>query len=231
MIRRSNLISEIEKIALALEELKDQVVFVGGSVVPLYIENPAVSDFRPTKDIDCIIQIQSRMMYYNLEKIMRSKGFENSTNGDDPICRWIYDESLIDVMPTDESILGFTNKWHGKGFNEAEDIEIINGLRIKILPLSFFIAAKIEAHNGRAEDLRISEDFEDVITIIDGQIDLADFGKYFPSDVKEYIKSQFVVFLRRKEFSESIYAHVQSGLERKDRAKEIIAIINTFANS
>ena len=230
MVKRSNLISEIQKIAIALEELKDQVVFVGGSVVPLYIENPAVSEFRPTKDIDCIIRIQSRVIYYDLEKILRNKGFKNSTNNNDPICRWIYDESLVDVMPTDESILGFANKWHGEGFNEAEDIEIITGLCIKILPLSFFIAAKIEAHNSRAEDLRISEDFEDIITILDGQIDLVDFGRDFPNDVREYIRSQFGVFLQRKEFSESVYAHIQPGLEKKDRAKEIIAIINTFVN-
>lgn len=41
-----------EKIASALGDLNDQVVFVGGAVVSLYIDDLAADDARPTKDID-----------------------------------------------------------------------------------------------------------------------------------------------------------------------------------
>jgi hypothetical protein len=42
----------IKKIALALGEINEQVVYVGGAVVSLYINDPAADDVRPTKDID-----------------------------------------------------------------------------------------------------------------------------------------------------------------------------------
>ena len=42
----------IRKIALALGELNDQVIYVGGAVVSLYIDDPAADEVRPTKDID-----------------------------------------------------------------------------------------------------------------------------------------------------------------------------------
>lgn len=40
----------------ALQELRDQVVFVGGSTVSLYADRP-VLEIRPTDDIDVIVEI------------------------------------------------------------------------------------------------------------------------------------------------------------------------------
>ena len=45
-------IAVVQKIALALGELNERVVFVGGAVVSLYIDDPAADDVRPTKDLD-----------------------------------------------------------------------------------------------------------------------------------------------------------------------------------
>ena len=44
-----------------LGEMKNEVVFVGGSVAELYADDPASSDIRATLDIDCVIEISSRM--------------------------------------------------------------------------------------------------------------------------------------------------------------------------
>ena len=38
------------KIAKALGELNRKVVFVGGAMVSLYIDDPSAEDLRPTKD-------------------------------------------------------------------------------------------------------------------------------------------------------------------------------------
>ncbi len=51
----------IKKIAIALGELNDKVVYVGGAVVSLYINDPAAEDVRPTKDIDITLRIASFM--------------------------------------------------------------------------------------------------------------------------------------------------------------------------
>ena len=42
----------IKTIANALGELNQKVVYVGGAVVSLYIDDTAAEDIRPTKDID-----------------------------------------------------------------------------------------------------------------------------------------------------------------------------------
>ena len=49
----------IKIIAGALGELNAQVVFVGGAVVSLYIDDTSAEDVRPTKDIDISLKIAS----------------------------------------------------------------------------------------------------------------------------------------------------------------------------
>ena len=46
-----------KKIALALGELNENVVYVGGAIVSLYIDDPSGEDVRPTKDIDISLDI------------------------------------------------------------------------------------------------------------------------------------------------------------------------------
>ena len=82
-------IRKIHTIATGLGDLLDQVVFIGGAVAELYAFAPGASEIRITLDVDCVIEIRSRKAYYELEVILRSKGFSHDTSKDTPICRWI----------------------------------------------------------------------------------------------------------------------------------------------
>jgi hypothetical protein len=59
----------IKKVALALNELNEKVVYVGGAVVSLYINDVAAADVRPTKDVDISMEIVSIGNWKNYEKI------------------------------------------------------------------------------------------------------------------------------------------------------------------
>ncbi len=63
------------KIAKALGDLNNEVVFVGGAMVSLYIDDPAAEDIRPTKDIDLTFQITSAGKLEQLRKALTAKGF------------------------------------------------------------------------------------------------------------------------------------------------------------
>jgi hypothetical protein len=76
----------------------------------------------------------------------------------------------IDVMPTDERILGFSNRWYAPAIASAQSIEIA-GARIRLVTPPYFIATKFEAFNGRGNnDYSGSHDLEDVIAVIDGRL-------------------------------------------------------------
>lgn len=53
-------------VANGLGEMINEVVFVGGSVAELYANDPAASDIRSTLDVDCVVEISSRMKFTNI---------------------------------------------------------------------------------------------------------------------------------------------------------------------
>jgi hypothetical protein len=102
-------IEMLQTVANGFEELKEEVVFIGGAVAELYADDPASSDIKPTQDIDCMIELRTYKEFTEFEEDLRKKGFANDTSEDAPICRWIYQYIKVDVMPSNENILDFNN--------------------------------------------------------------------------------------------------------------------------
>lgn len=104
-----------KKVALALGELNEKVVYVGGAVVSLYINDPAAEDVRPTKDIDISLEIASLGELEILRQTLAEKGFKQSAE-DDVMCRFRYDDVKVDVMATEEIGWAPGNPWFAEGF-------------------------------------------------------------------------------------------------------------------
>ena len=99
------------------------------------------------------------MQYHKFEEKLRKKGFKNASH-DNVICRWICDEIILDIMPTDEKIFGFGNRWYKEALQNAVTHEIGSGIQIKSITAPYFIATKIEAFKTRGNnDLLVSHDF------------------------------------------------------------------------
>ena len=105
-------LAQLVVIAAKLEPLLDQIVFVGGCVTGLLLTDPAAAPVRPTLDVDAIVAISSYADFTLLENHMRKLGFHESHAEGAPICRWISGDQILDLMPTDTSILGFGNRWY-----------------------------------------------------------------------------------------------------------------------
>lgn len=65
----------IKRIAVALEELNEKIIYVGGAIVSLYINDPGADDTRPTKDIDITIKVASMLELENIRELLNKKGF------------------------------------------------------------------------------------------------------------------------------------------------------------
>ena len=195
----------LQTVANGLEELKDEMVFVGGSVAELYADNPAASEIRPTIDVDCVIEISSRLQFAKMEENLRAKGFKNDTSKDAPICRWIYKDIKVDVMPTDSDVLGFSNRLYEKGIEIKIQKTLPDGTNVFVFPPEYYLAAKFEAHNARGgNDLRQSHDFEDIIYILDNCSNIVDNISASNPSVKEYLKSECQKLLENPNITEGI---------------------------
>jgi predicted nucleotidyltransferase len=197
----------IRIIATALGELNERVVYVGGAVVSLYINDPAAEDVRPTKDIDISLKIASIGELEEIRESLTLKGFKQSPS-DDVICRFRYEDIKVDVMSTKAVGWAPANPWFGPGFKHLDKIEI-EDKTIHILQLSYFLATKFSAFKNRGgNDARLSHDFEDITYILDNRIDLVEEIEKSPKEVKEYLKIEFKKILENQNMKEALLANL-----------------------
>jgi len=200
-------IGVIKQIARALGDLNNRVVYLGGAVVGLYIDDPAAGEVRPTKDIDISLEIITLGQLENLRQELENKRFTQSAE-DAVMCRFRYDGIPVDVMATEEIGWAPANRWFRPGFKHLQTLELEPGLTVRILSVAYFLAAKFEAYNHRgANDPRTSKDFEDIVYILDNHTSLINEITSAPNDVKEFLTKQFNELLSDK-MEEAVLGHL-----------------------
>ena len=209
-MNQHNNIVRIKAVATALADLKDKVVFVGGTTLSLYPDRP-VFEVRPTDDVDVIIEILNYVDRGELEEKLRSIGFSNDMESG-IICRYKIQGIIVDIMPTNDPSIGFTNLWYPEGFGQAVNYEIDERNTIKILSAPYFIATKFEAHKSRGKnDGRTSHDFEDIIYVLENRETIWQEMNNANDTVREYLRSEVLILLNNPNLFEWIDSHVERG--------------------
>lgn len=103
-------LERLEVMAHKLGHLTERLIFVGGSTTGLFITDPLLPPVRVTRDVAVITEANSRLDSHQLEEALRKLGFSPEMRPDAPICRWCIGDLILDLMPTDEAILGFANR-------------------------------------------------------------------------------------------------------------------------
>lgn len=224
-------IQMITTVARRLGNLREKVVFVGGCATGLFITDPAMPEVRVTKDVDVIIDITTRMEYSRLEADLRSKGFRNDISEDAPLCRWLVNGIKVDVMPTQEDILGFSNHWYLPAIENANYVQLEKELAIKLVTPPYFLATKIEAFKGRGnEDYMASHDMEDIITVLDGRREIVDEIKSSSDALKTFLSKTFRIFLGDENFLDAIPGQLLPDHANQARLPRLLMILEEIAN-
>jgi len=216
-------IVRIKAIHNALKELNDKIVFVGGATVSLYATRPS-EDIRPTNDVDVLVEIANYNGYAVLEEKLLSLGFSNDVESG-VICRYTIKGIVVDVMPTDEKAIGFSNIWYKEGFMNAINYKIDDYVSVKIFSPAYFVATKLEAFKNRGRgDGRTSPDFEDIVFILNNRSAIWNEMNNAPNDLKAYLKSEWQRYLETGLLSEWI----SSNLEYSEQHRSNYIIYNTL---
>lgn len=210
-----------------LGELCDEMVFLGGSTTGLLITDQASPPVRETKDVDVIVEVTTLAEYYKLSKKLRALGFNEDQSEGAPLCRWVMEGVILDVMPTDSKILGFSNVWYPIAMKEAVEIELPNGNKIKVVTAPYFLATKLEAFYGRGNgDYFLSHDLEDLISVVDGRPETIDEVRQSNEDVKNYLSEKISVLLNDSRFIEALPGKVPGDESSQLRIPIIIERLN-----
>lgn len=225
---RTNL-AMIELVARRLGELRKGVVFLGGASTALLITDAAAPDVRATTDVDVIVEVTSTFDYYRLADELRVLGFAEDTGEGAPMCRWRIDGIAVDIMPTDEGILGFSNRWYLPALRLADIREVAGGISIRVATAPFFLATKIEAFHGRGHgDFMASHDIEDIIALIDGRPEIGEEVLHAPEDVRRFITTSLREFIESRDFLEALPGHLLPDPASQRRMPIIIDRIRTL---
>ena len=222
----------IRYVAERLGDLRERVVFLGGAATTLLITDQAAPDVRPTLDVDVIVEIGSSPDYYRLGESLREIGFTEDASEGAPLCRWLIDGIRVDIMPTDEHILGFSNRWYLSALRHAVRTEVGRGVTIRIVTAPFFLATKLEAFFGRGGgDFLASHDLEDIIAVLDGRKELVGEVKSQPEEVREFLAGSFDALMRNREFIDALPGHLPPDAASQKRAMVVLTRMREIAES
>lgn len=190
--------------------LLEQVAFVGGCVVPLLVTDQlARQRIRATDDVDLIVEVVGRPEYHKFAERLKKQGFFEDPEAT-VLCRWRYKGVIVDVMPTDESILGFSNSWYTEALETAQWADIEDGSSIRVVQPPYFLATKVEAFEGRGDgDFLRSRDIEDIVSMIDGRKEVVRELRESSEKLQGFVAAKMREYLRHGDFEYAVQSVCQ----------------------
>lgn len=217
----------VEVVARQLGPLTEKLVLVGGCTTGLLVTDLARPPARATIDVDMIVETMSLTSYYKLQDELRAAGFK-----EDPelTCRWRLGDLRVDVMPTDEQILGFSNRWYQRVLEQAQQYQLPSGTLIKVVSPPLFVSTKLEAFYSRGNgDYGISHDIEDIVTVVDGRPELSGEVACADADVKSYLEEEVDALLAEIAFTSTIAYHLPADGANQGRVPIILKRLREIA--
>ncbi len=157
----------LRHVATHMGPLTQDVVFLGGTVLPLLLSSNISDYVRFSKDVDFIIDFETKDEIYAFEDALWDCGFKKRGTG--AVCRWALDDIKIDVLPADPDILNFNNTWCGEAMHNPQRIQLETDLVIKAISAPCYLAVKFDAFRLRGNrDYTRSFDIYDVLLIMAG---------------------------------------------------------------
>lgn len=203
-------------------DLRDELVFVGGAIAGLLITDPAMPTIRPTEDVDLLVQALVLADYHRCEQALRERGFVQDMTPQAPICRWRVDSIAVDVMPTLEEILGFSNRWYPLALQTAKTTALPSETPIRLIPAPVFLATKLEAFAGRGNnDFLFSHDLGDLLAVIDGRDSIIAECRDSPPELRAYLRDWMQRLLSTRSFREALPGHLPGDAASQERLPDL----------
>lgn len=212
------------------DDLRDEMVFVGGAVVGLLITDPAMPPIRPTEDVDLICQAVVLADYHRVENSLRARGFVQDMRPQAPICRWRIDSVAVDVMPPLEEVLGFANRWYPLALETSVAVALPSGRPIRLIAPPVFLATKLVAFDGRGKsDFLFSHDLGDLLAVVDGRDALLEECRASPQDLKIYLAERFQRLLAQQAFMDAMPGHLPGDVASQERLPALLEKLHNIA--
>ena len=217
----------VAQVARALQELKDQMVFIGGAVISLYTDDPSADEIRPTSDIDMTVRLLNYLDWVKMQKRLAELRFFPDPDGH-AIISYLHKGISVDIMPAEDGPIGPANRWYKLGFEDLHTIKV-EDIELQVFSAPCYLATKFEAFNDRGGDYRTSHDFEDIIYVLDNRTTIVEeIDKAHPA-IKVFLHSELNKILQSPYTEEIVSVHLHP-LVLDDRYPMLMAKLQAIAN-
>ena len=173
--------------------LCERVVFVGGCATGLLVDDTNLFDIRPTEDVDAIVEVATLAGYHALAGELAQRGFKQTMADNTPPFRWYWNRLQLDLVPLDEKVLGFANRWYRVGYDAAITTRLSGGQSLRHLNAPHFLATKFEAFKDRGQnDVYFSHDLEDILTVIEGRASVVQEVDSAAPPVRQHVRDSVI---------------------------------------
>ncbi len=215
-------VAMVELTAHRLGDLCDELVLVGGCATDLLVTVARAQQSRATDDVDVVTGATTIRDYHLVESQLEVRGFRRDTSPDAPICRWISDRVILDLMPSGPGVLGFHNRWYPLALKTSVGVSLPSGRVVRLIRAPEFVATKLEAFAGRGNaDFLASHDLEDIITVIDGRESLLDEVAASQRDLRDYLTQQFSALIATNDFLNALAGHLPGDAASQARLPQL----------
>lgn len=216
--------------ASLLRPVLSELVFVGGAITGELITDQAAGEPRATFDVDVIAELSTYAEYTLFGERLRGLGFTEDTAEGSPVCRWIQGAVVLDVMPLENKVLGFTNRWYRKALRTATLHTLAEDLQVRIITPAAFLATKLEAFKGRGHnDFFGSHDLEDVIFVIDGRANLVEELGAETAELKSYLRDEIAKLLETPRFLDALPGYLSPDTASQARIRLVLSRLHQIS--
>lgn len=221
----------IEIVAVALGDLRDEVMFLGGATVGLLVTNPGAPPPRLTDDVDIVVDIASFPTYLKFTARLRELGFAEDASEGAPICRWVIHGVKVDVMSSGP-FPGPSNRWYAEAMANREPFALSPQLSIRTITAPFFIADKLDTFgDGRRGDYLSSHDLEDAIAVIDGRATIEAEVRTAPTSVATFLRERIRSLLADPDFVDAVAGHLPGDSASQARLPLVLSRMRAIASA
>jgi len=218
----------VQLVAASLGDLMNELVLVGGCAVGLLITDGSRPPIRQTIDVDVVAEVTTKVQYYDLRDRLVDLGFRDNENSD-VICRFTKGELVLDVMSTEENVLGFSNEWYEDAARRPLTTRLPNGVNLRHISAPLFLATKITSFHGRGGGDFMHHDIEDIVNLVDGRAELADEIDAEVPGVSEFIRDEIDGMLGNPQFTSNIVRHFHPSEDHVERLAIVLERLRRIA--
>ena len=220
----------LERVVDCLGDLADELMLVGGCAAGLLVSDPGAAPIRATEDVDLVVEAVSYTDYHAFCERLRARGLRNGQRPDDPICRWRGEAMVLDVMPLDEAVLGFSNHWYESALGAPLIASLGPGAQIRYINGPHFLASKLEAFRGRGNgDHIMSHDLEDLVVVVEGRAEIAKEVAGEAPALGDFLAEGVAGLLDDRLFMEALPGYFIGSADASDRARAVLLRLKALA--